>query len=44
MDMIQHELKRRGLKMRLLDEPEEQHVVNEDEAPKDREFDPKKIV
>ena len=35
MDMIQEELNKRGLKIRLVDEPEVQPIVAEDEVPKD---------
>ena len=35
MDMIQEDLKKRGLKIRLVDEPEVQPFVAEDEIPKD---------
>ena len=35
MDMIQDELEKKGLKMKLIEEPEGQPIVNEDETPKD---------
>ena len=35
MDMIQDELQKRGLKMKVVEEPKGQAIVNEDEAPKD---------
>ena len=35
MDMIQDDLEMKGLKMKVIEEPEGQPIVNEDETPKD---------
>ena len=37
--MIQDELEKRGLKMKVIEEPEGQPIVNEDETPKNWRFE-----